>query len=1045
MNKEIPAGEQAGCKKEGQMDPYRQIFERDLLPKLIIDPASGAVINANHAALQFYGYTAEKIRRLKIWEINTMPEERVRQALMKAVEGNKIYKFKHRLADGGIRDVEVYTGPIRIDGAVLVYSTIYDITAHNIALCGFYEAESRYRSLFTNMEDGFAYCRMITDEKNIPVDYIFLEMNIAFEKIMRIKKEELINHRISELMADFDPAFNLFEFYGYVAASGDHYKTEKYSSRCDKWYEISVYSPDRGSFATIISDISGRKKIEEAINESNEFLKSVFSVLPANIAILNETGMVVYVNEAWRRSPAVNPFFGKNCGTGINYFEFLNFAAEEFKHISADITEAINGVMLRNLQNYSNEIFYEGRGIRAWYAVAVTHFEWPDSVRTVISFEDITERRDSEERIRKLSQAVESSPSVVIITDTEGNIEYVNPKFTELTLYKSDEVIGKNPRLLKSDDKKTSEYCELWECIKTGKEWRGEFHNRKKNGELYWEAASISSIKNRLGVITNFLAVKEDITERKRISEELLKAKEKADAANVLKSSFLANMSHEIRTPMNSVIGFADMLSKTKLNAEQQELVDLVKIGGQSLLFVINDILDFSKIEAGKIEIENYEFNIQTVIDDVAKITYDAALRKGLNILFSIDSRIFPDLIGDPGRLKQVLLNLVINAIKFTDKGKINIDAELECEMDGRSLIKFSVADEGIGISEKLQADIFDPFIQADNSVSRKHSGTGLGLTISNNLVKLMGSSGIDLESFPGKGSIFSFSIDFVHGSGVKKIIMDAESLNMGFRRDQKYSVLVVEDNASNVKLVERYLTGEGHRVCSAGNGREAVEMVLKNKFDIVLMDIQMPEMDGITAARVIRESGFNMPIIALTASAMKGDRDECIEAGMDDYISKPFSVENLLNAIHRTVHDKSKGKGAAKIFTAEEKQFEKKEVLSSGDIKILDVEKLKLNMSGITELMKDSAAMFVEYSTPYMAEILKAIDAGDPALISRAAHKLKGTALNACALSAAALLLKLEETGRSGVVSDARELYGLISIQLKLYKEEAEKAGLLN
>jgi PAS domain S-box-containing protein len=479
---------------------------------------------------------------------------------------------------------------------------------------------------------------------------------------------------------------------------------------------------------------------------------------------------------------------------------------------------------------------------------------WDDSdqaYRMAGSIVDITEGVIAQEQARKLSRATENSPASVVITDKNGTIEYVNPTFCKVTGYSKKEAIGNNPRVLKSGNLPEAFYKRLWDTILSGKTWRGDFINRKKSGEDYWESASISPIINSEGEITHFVAVKQDITERKHMEKELIQARQTADDANTAKGDFLANMSHEIRTPMNAVIGMAHLALKTDLTPKQGDYLNKIQTSANALLGIINDILDFSKIEAGKMDMEALDFNLDDVMDNLANlVTVKAQEKEDLEVLIATAQEIPRFLVGDPLRLGQILINLANNAVKFTESGEIVVSTELVKRNEDELTLKFAVSDTGIGLTREQAAKLFQSFSQADTSTTRKYGGTGLGLAISKRLVEMMDGK-IWVESKPGRGSTFAFTATFGIGrQKEKKHEKEAETLQAirGAR------VLLVEDNEINQQVAQEILEGAGLNVTVAGDGQQALDAVKENNFDAVLMDVQMPVMDGYTATRKIRE-----------------------------------------------------------------------------------------------------------------------------------------------------------------------------------------------
>jgi len=521
-------------------------------------------------------------------------------------------------------------------------------------------------------------------------------------------------------------------------------------------------------------------------------------------------------------------------------------------------------------------------------------------IGVLASGEDITEQRKTEKELRKLSQAVEQSPVSVLITNRYGQIEYVNQRFSEKTNYRPEEVIGKNPRILKSGNLPQSFYKELWQTILSGEIWRGDFLNKTKEGNQYWERASISSIMDVTGTITNFIAIKEDITEQKKMEEQLLQAKVEAELSNKAKGNFLANMSHEIRTPMNAVIGLTHLALQSNLLPKQQDYLEKIAISAQSLLGIIDDILDYSKFAAGKLTMENIQFNLWKVIEDVNTMLNCKAEEKGLEIVLHVAKDVPMRLRGDPHRLKQILLNLLSNAVKFTHEGEVTLAVKLMTQEEQRVQLEFIVRDSGIGMSDEEKSRLFNVFTQADGSTTRKYGGTGLGLVISKQLVEMMGGA-MHVKSSPNQGSEFVFTAEFDSYEEDELVASSQYSL-------QNLKVLVIDDNESSCLAFKEILEKLMAVVSLAPSGEEGIGQLLEHQnrepFDLILLDWMMPDMDGIETARRIRNYSecSDIPIIMVTSSSGDKIKQQGGKLNVTGFLMKPVTPSALFNAVVQAV-----------------------------------------------------------------------------------------------------------------------------------------------
>ena len=617
------------------------------------------------------------------------------------------------------------------------------------------------------------------------------------------------------------------------------------------------------------------------------------------------------------------PFPVKEAGSWANALrqrepvEFNNYAAQPHmkqKHgevfglhrlISVPVMEKNRVVMLMTIANKDSK--YNEFDIETSQLIA-------NDVWRIVS------NKRQELEMRKLSRAIEQSPESIVIANVDAEIEYVNTAFIEKTGYSREEVIGKNPRILQSGETPAETYDDMWRTLTAGKTWNGEFFNKRKDGTEYVENVYIAPLKRPDGITTHYVAVKEDITEKKNAAkeleeyrnnleklvkkrtEELSIAQQRAEAANKAKSAFLANMSHEIRTPMNAIIGLTHLMERDASDSELKKRLSKVNNAGSHLLSVINDILDISKIEAGKLKPENANFHINAIFDHISSLLFEQAKEK--NITINVDKDSVPDwLNGDATRVRQALLNYASNAIKFTENGTINLSCKKLEENGDNILIRFAVEDTGIGIPEEKLSVIFDAFEQEDISIARKYEGTGLGLTITRRLAELMGGQA-GATSELGQGSNFWFTAWLKKGHGVTPAKQEENSIvNAEHELRRFYNgscILLVEDNAINREVAVELLSSVGLSVETAVNGRVAVDMIREKTYDLVLMDVQMPEMDGLEATRIIRTmtERKGLPILAMTANVFEEDREACIDAGMYDFVAKPVNPENMFRTI---------------------------------------------------------------------------------------------------------------------------------------------------
>ncbi|MFH1136316.1 MAG: PAS domain-containing protein [Pseudomonadota bacterium] len=966
------------------------------------------------------------------------------------------------------------------------------------------------------------------------------------------------------------------------------------------------------------NEIRERRQAEEALKESEQHLRTLMEQAPVGILSIDNDGFVTDANPAGVQllgSPGLEATKGLNVltlptlvKTGLTKYFSLVLEKGEPQDIEAPY------------------VSIWGRKSYLRMRLARRHDRQGAPIGAIQILEDITARKEVETELRKFHQAIEQSPGAVVITDVEGNIEYVNPKFTAVTEYTRDEALGQNPRILKSGVQGPEVYQDLWGTITAGGVWRGELQNRKKSGEVYWELASISGVRDPDGRLTHYVAVKEDITQRKnaeealrreleinsamaRLAETLIShdadiqgvtrlvlkeackltesrqgfiseidplnpsqlehqffglpgggcpiagvfnksrwpavnngfkglwghalnarkgyftndprshstwsnlappghiplerflsvpavvggelvgqialanpprefiaedltvvqrladlfalaiqrsrnsaaltlAKLAAEKANRAKSEFLANMSHEIRTPMNAIQGMIELTLLGELDREPRENMMTARESSRHLLSIINDILDLSKIESGRMELEKIDFELGAAIDSVVRIFSEQAHRKRISFEKTIDPAVPRKLRGDPNRLRQILVNLVGNAIKFTEMGTVSLGVVLEGAAAGweagrekRYSLVFSVRDTGIGIPEDKKDMIFDSFSQADAYTGRKFGGTGLGLAISKRLAEMMGGR-IWVESRPGRGSLFAFTAVFAPGDPDAVTEKESGRPLVGEEKPRYFNILVAEDNPVNARVAVKFLSRLGHSSALAANGWEALERLSREKYDMVLMDVEMPGLDGMETTKKIRagEAGADnadIPIIAMTAHAQPEYKNQAAAVGMNDFVSKPVDFFELNVIIGKNYH-------VGETTPARASAAEKK---TAGDDRpcVLDSRAALERLDGDRELLGELHETLAADIPGKIVKLSNALEKGRSRELAELAHAIKGGALAVGGVAVHRAAEALEGTIKQGNAEGVSRMTGNLIDELKLLFEALrapEKSG---
>lgn len=655
----------------------------------------------------------------------------------------------------------------------------------------------------------------------------------------------------------------------------------------------------------------------------------------------------------------------------------------------------------------------------------------------VIVFRDITSYKEFEDELKiernNLRVNFENAPIGMAIINEEYRVLDANNSFLDTFGVRISDVIGKYYGEAINCKNSISKFCgfeyecmscKLRESIFLVLQTSSPIKSVKIESTLVHRNEELQKhLKINFVPIVNYSKINvmisiEDITEHKKVEIEMRRAIESAHSAYRAKSDFLANMSHEIRTPLNGIIGMIELTRLTELNPEQKDNLLTAKTCADSLLRIINDILDFSKIEAGKFTLENIDFDLKALLEKIQKVHYYKAAEKGLKLSCQLPPNLPERMKGDPARLQQVLNNLIGNAVKFTEKGSVEIIISID-EYDEKTVnLQFSVVDTGIGISLEEKAKLFKSFSQVDSSHSRKYGGTGLGLVISKQLIEMMGGK-IWAESVKGKGSVFNF-----------QLVFEISNKNNGVCGDSDYyklekplgtiSVLLVEDDSINQIVVGRMLKKLGYLYSIANNGVEAINLLKDKYFDLCLMDIQMPGMDGIQTTQILRSleksTGKHLPIIALTAHALMGDREKFISLGMDDYLAKPFLINDLQNTVSSLL-SKYESKNSADIF---------KKLLTGQNIKA----EVEMNIDSFSENDRSVIAEIKEN----ISGLMELSRLGDITTIEKLAHEIKQLSVMINAEKVKVLAFRVELAARRGDFAEAVELAGELDSVFKKY-----------
>lgn len=843
-------------------------------------------------------YRLEEIQALVVPEYINALQEEISNQVKKDDKYNVIFPI-NRATDGALRWINSIAEIVRdVKGnPIKAMGVVRDITDAKEAEEKIKTSEQRYKLIANNSLDV-----IWTMDLNGHFTYV----SPSVTKLRGYTPEETIAQSMEEMIAPGSVALVLAEHKKRIEAIRTNTDLPPSILEVEQpckdgstvWTEVvsDKFCDEHGNAIGLIGvsrNINERKKMQDVLRKSEQRFWDMFNNAPFGYHELDINGKLVQVNKTeldllqYTREEMI----------GSYVWNFLPDAESSQERVLGKLRGEIppgRGTE-RKYQRKDGEV------ITLLVEDRLIHSPEGNITGLRSALQDITERKKTENELIKLSLAVEQSPASIVITDIEGSIEYVNHTFTKTTGYSVEEALYKNPRILKSGHMTQAEYKQLWDTILSGKNWFGEFLNVKKSGDLYWEEAIISPIKNKNGEIINFLAIKRDVTELKKINEELREAKETAEEMNRLKSSFLANMSHELRTPMIGILGYSEMLLEEFPDEKVHEIGGIILQSGHRLMETLNLILDLSRIEAKRLDVKLSPVDIVPIARDVSTLFYSAADKKHLFIKMdsAFDSLA---LLLDEKMFREILNNLINNAIKFTEKGGVTIQICSEVQENTEWAV-IRVTDTGIGIAHENFNMIFEEFRQASEGQSRSFEGTGLGLTITKRFVEKLNGN-IIVDSTVGEGTTFTirFPMHPENKSEFGKPPANGADIHQSSVPSKPLlpQVLYVEDDDIAIHIVSKMLEGYCE-IDTIGDAETALRMAQAKKYDAVFMDINLGKgWDGVKTTQMLREMEIykRTPIVALTAYAMVGDKEEFINAGCTHYLSKPFTKAELLEVV---------------------------------------------------------------------------------------------------------------------------------------------------
>ncbi|MCG8310269.1 MAG: PAS domain S-box protein, partial [Cytophagales bacterium] len=818
-------------------------------------------------------------------------------------------------------------------------------------------------------------------------------VNRSFTEMTGYSLEEAAGKKTGQLLQGPDTDPETIAYLSHQIRTGRPFNCEilNYSKSGDKYWlrvngqAIRNKEGEITGYFALEEDINYEKLAKERLTESENRLSALISNMQSGILLEDENRKIVFVNEKFCKMfglrAAPEKLIGMDGSVLIGEGKRLFKDPDEYMEKTNKIVSGKRTVMAEELA-LSDDRFYSRDFVQIFVDGQFKGHLW--------NLSDISTRKNYEKNLRiqeaKYRNIIANMNLGLLEVDKNDMIEYANQSFSDISGYSMDQLIGKKASevFLSSNHEKNR--------IKSKNKIRehgiADFYQmqiKNASGDLRWWLISGAPNYNDHGELTGSIGIHLDITDQKELERELGLAKQKAEEASQAKESFLANMSHEIRTPLNAIIGMVRELSREELTSKQNSYLKNASSASQHLLSIINNILDLSKIEAGEFHLEERHFEMRKLIHETGNIMSANAAEKLLEIEVSISPDMQPVYVGDPTRIRQILINLIGNSIKFTERGTIKVSCRGEDINDASQVVKLSVEDTGIGMDRSFSENVFRKFSQEDKSTARKYGGTGLGMALTYELVQLMNGS-IDILSEKGIGTRVEISLTLPVGD--EKMLKTIDHKNeFGNLKNKK--ILLVEDNEFNRLVATNTLAIQGILVDEAKNGEEAIKLLETKRFDLILMDLQMPVMDGLTATRIIRnEMDIRIPIIAFTADAVKKEIELCLSSGMNDFVTKPFEENVLLYKISVCLEDRPIGPSAIS-------KTPKHDRFTPSDEKLYDLSKLvDVSRSG-NDFVKKMIDVFLSNTPSAVKRIKEAFDAGDFKTVKKTAHRIKPSVIH--------------------------------------------------